>query len=293
MDRLKWIREQVQEGEKIVDIGSNDGHTFIDTPFMGNVTNVDIDQHPIWNFVRADAAKLPFEDKSFDVAVLAEIIEHVPDPVAVIKEANRVAKRLILTVPNEHKWTEIVKPFNTTAIMREKGIDIAHEARQGNANVTEFYTEDNYEHLWHARFYTMETLHDDLSKAGIKKFEINEGNDENFVWFLVTTGDKIEKQIAQDVEIGTHYRILNDENGRWGEGYKKGDIVSFDYEAAKVALEAGDIEMYRMEEKEVKLPDSLVEEILKEAPKFVCKVCGKVCKNAIGLSGHSRSHTKK
>lgn len=28
----------------------------------------------------------------------------------------------------------------------------------------------------------------------------------------------------------------------------------------------------------------------KETSKFVCDVCGKVCKNSIGLSGHKRSH---
>jgi hypothetical protein len=34
------------------------------------------------------------------------------------------------------------------------------------------HTEDNLEHLWHCRFYTPETLADDILKAGCGKFNI-------------------------------------------------------------------------------------------------------------------------
>ena len=51
--------------------------------------------------VVAARGPLPFRDKSFDTVLLLEVIEHVPDIHAVLKEAFRVARRNVLvTVPN-------------------------------------------------------------------------------------------------------------------------------------------------------------------------------------------------
>ena len=52
--------------------------------------------------VQADAAMLPFKDESFDVVVCAETLEHVLDPVRVMREVYRVLRRqgiLLMTVP--------------------------------------------------------------------------------------------------------------------------------------------------------------------------------------------------
>jgi ubiquinone/menaquinone biosynthesis C-methylase UbiE len=103
---------------KIVDIGCNIGETFGD-----RATNVDkrtLQQKReeakdpnliIPNFVHADAEKLPFKDLEYDVAVLSEILEHVDDPVKVLNEAQRIAKIIIICVPNEYEWSEDKKPF--------------------------------------------------------------------------------------------------------------------------------------------------------------------------------------
>jgi SAM-dependent methyltransferase len=46
--------------------------------------------------VVADAAALPFREKSFDTVTLLDVIEHVPDDAAALAEAVRVARRNIL-----------------------------------------------------------------------------------------------------------------------------------------------------------------------------------------------------
>lgn len=53
-------------------------------------------------FILGDCRKLPFEDKSFEVGVLSEVIEHLPREIDVtdaINELDRVCKRWIITTP--------------------------------------------------------------------------------------------------------------------------------------------------------------------------------------------------
>lgn len=103
---------------KIIDIGCNLGEMFGD-----KATNVDIHSledkrkesgNPnlvIPNFVQADANHLPFENQEYDTAIMGEILEHMDDPVATLNEAQRIAKMIIFSVPNEYQWAEDKKPF--------------------------------------------------------------------------------------------------------------------------------------------------------------------------------------
>lgn len=52
--------------------------------------------------VQTDAATLPFKNETFDAVICAEMLEHVADPVSVIREAYRVLRGrgvLLMTVP--------------------------------------------------------------------------------------------------------------------------------------------------------------------------------------------------
>ena len=56
--------------------------------------------------VQADAALLPFVDGSFDAAICSELLEHVPDPVAVLRQVHRVLHKggvLLISVPFLHR----------------------------------------------------------------------------------------------------------------------------------------------------------------------------------------------
>lgn len=62
--------------------------------------------------VAADAAHLPLADKSYDVVLCSETLEHVADPAAVIAELLRVARRyVIITTPAARNEAELEEHF--------------------------------------------------------------------------------------------------------------------------------------------------------------------------------------
>jgi FkbM family methyltransferase len=196
ISRRPWIHQQIKPEEKILDIGSADGWIFKDTDFVQNVTSIDLDQYDFPNFIRMDAQNLTFEDNSFDIAVMGEILEHVGDPIRVLKEANRVARRIIITVPDEANWDKQWYPYDTVADMTiRRGMTLEQIAKVSNPNAKEFY-QDKFKHLFHERHYTEETLRHDIEKAGISNYEMNRLMYQGWSFFVVTVCPKenIEKK---------------------------------------------------------------------------------------------------
>lgn len=141
-ERCRWLIQSAWEwGGLIVDVGCADAFMFRDRKEF-DVVYLDITRSPglkCLKFIQADAHHLPFRDKTFSVAILGDILEHVKDPPQILREAARVANHIFATTPNEWEWDETKRPFQFTP---------------------------------HIRFYTEETLTQDLREGLPPNFEI-------------------------------------------------------------------------------------------------------------------------
>jgi tetratricopeptide (TPR) repeat protein len=177
-DRIGWTFDQLDPEKTIVDIGSNKGHIFNGWN-RDKITSVDIDLYDIPNFVRASADNLPFTDKQFDQALLAEIVEHTKNPVQVLTEARRVAKKVIVTVPYEFEWDSTLDPFEGVAV---KSLKPNFEKEVLAVNPAKEMHQDGFAHLFHEVFYTPELLRSHLMLAGFKEFRIEKIRSGKWCW---------------------------------------------------------------------------------------------------------------
>jgi ubiquinone/menaquinone biosynthesis C-methylase UbiE len=102
------------EGRSVVDIGCGDGFStmrFWDSVHPSRMAGVD----PAPNAIKVADSKrgerpiefrvltdnhVPFENGSFDVAIIQGVLHHADDPPAIIKEALRVAREVVILEPN-------------------------------------------------------------------------------------------------------------------------------------------------------------------------------------------------
>jgi len=100
----------------VLDVGCADGylcHVLRDRVKVPKVMGVDVasahvdrarDRFPGIPFFRGDARHLPFPDASFELVTAVEVLEHLEDPAAALRELARVAaRRVIVTVPFNEK----------------------------------------------------------------------------------------------------------------------------------------------------------------------------------------------
>jgi len=103
---------------KVVNIGCGE----VPVDFGPDTVQVDMDVWNHKNFVQADAHKLPFSDDEFDTAVLGDIVEHSPDPAQMLREAGRVAKKVVATIYEEWRLDEYGKNNQDYLDHMNKGI---------------------------------------------------------------------------------------------------------------------------------------------------------------------------
>ena len=80
------------------------------------------------SFIQASGDYLPFGDNTFDYVLCLELIEHVPNPTALLEEMNRVlipGSKLILSTPDygSFAWLIVEKLYG---ILMPKGYKLDH-----------------------------------------------------------------------------------------------------------------------------------------------------------------------
>lgn len=114
IERLDFLLEHIQQGQKIVDVGCFDGfYTESLTKKGYDVVGVDrlkpilertrrIDNSS--QYIHGFAEEMPFPAEFFDVGIYSHVLHHVFDPEKAVAEARRILKpkgKIIAIVPHE------------------------------------------------------------------------------------------------------------------------------------------------------------------------------------------------
>jgi ubiquinone/menaquinone biosynthesis C-methylase UbiE len=108
------VKPFLQANQHVVEIGAGNGlvaqmlHDATGANFtLLDVVDYNASRLPMRVF---DGKSLPFEDNTFDLAMLVFVLHHNPDPRPVMREALRVARRGVLVVENDTRGV-IKKPL--------------------------------------------------------------------------------------------------------------------------------------------------------------------------------------
>uniref|UniRef100_A0A6H1ZKX0 Putative methyltransferase n=1 Tax=viral metagenome TaxID=1070528 RepID=A0A6H1ZKX0_9ZZZZ len=130
--------------------------------FGDNVIHFDIDRWRYPWFVQGDAHNLPFKDNSFDTAVMGDILEHLENPLQALKEAHRVAPKLVLTAFEEWRLGGLGQNIER-ATEYYLNITLADEP-----DLLERFPEEKVSHAKHINQFDDEAIENLLEEAGWK-----------------------------------------------------------------------------------------------------------------------------
>ena len=184
MDRSVFI--WCQRVGRTLDAGCNDGslvegaHRQMGIPFNHDndwLHSMDIDHWNLPNFTRGDICRMPFEDNEFDTVVMGDVLEHIPDAIGALKEADRVSKsNIVITLPNEYQWDERLSPFGNTELTEEQVINATLNHPSQYAKCLDYVSEKEFRHIPHVHTFDFFTIHRLLSKGLSKHYMINISN---------------------------------------------------------------------------------------------------------------------
>ena len=176
--RFEWIKQNICLHGRILDVGCRDGTVWIagyhapTPPPVDRILFFDLDhwvqkwaKNP--TFIRGDGFRLPFKDNSIETVTCGDVLEHVPDPPALIRELIRVSKvKVILTTPDEYHWMPDLAPFGedetTLPDFKERMIKDTIGCKMEEAECRDFVDEMTRRHIWHIQHFSdvsfLETL---------------------------------------------------------------------------------------------------------------------------------------
>lgn len=134
-------------GQSVLDVGCGNGSYVLHFAKVKDISGVDSKSSPNWQeqpdlFSIHDAHLDDYPSSSFDTITAFELLEHVTNPAAVLKEFNRVARsNIIITVPN----------CDQTPGMKRSGVVYNH------------YIDSS-----HVNFWKLESIIDLVNSSGFK-----------------------------------------------------------------------------------------------------------------------------
>lgn len=122
----EFTLDRLKQGDRVIEIGHGPGYGLQLLASKANIIGLDVDpdivafaqnRYGAQYFKQYDGDHIPFDDRTFDAACMFQVIEHIRDDVAIVREIRRVLKEhgtLFLTTPNrvmrvpygEKPWNE-------------------------------------------------------------------------------------------------------------------------------------------------------------------------------------------
>jgi SAM-dependent methyltransferase len=88
---VEWLRTQDVRGLRVLDVGCGDRPYEQLLTGAAEVVGFDVPGNPHAD-LHGSIEAIPVEDASFDVVLCLQVLEHVPDPAAAVRELHRVAR---------------------------------------------------------------------------------------------------------------------------------------------------------------------------------------------------------
>lgn len=183
-DDFKLLGNLVKEGSHVLDLGCGGGELLSHLHKTKNVTGLGIEKNikGILDCIENDVSVIQrdldergisdFKNGSFDYAIINRTIQEIRDPVALLNELLRVAKRAIVTFPNFGHWTT-------------RGSLMLHGRMPKSKELPyEWYDTPNIRVLTLKDFYTL------CNKEGLKIESIHYQNDHKVSKLLTALGFK-------------------------------------------------------------------------------------------------------
>lgn len=141
------------------------------------------------------AERIPYPDKSFDVVIFSEVIEHLRNPMLAICEISRVLKKgglIIITTPNLTSCWLLIERF------------------------WDWYAKVDY-HNEHLFYFSPSTLSLLVKRGG---FSVKDNKTVNFVSFLLSPislklsnfAERLERILLSKVKVGLHIILVGSKN---------------------------------------------------------------------------------
>lgn len=122
------VEEYANPADRLLEIGFGEGYGCqVVEPWITEYVGVEVDREsvahaaakygrPGASFMHYDGVTLPFDDASFDLVIAFQVLEHVRDPEAFLRESRRVARpgaRVLIITPNRnHRVGDGERPWN-------------------------------------------------------------------------------------------------------------------------------------------------------------------------------------